>query len=437
MSDGSMVNNSTPFIQPIIPQPIDFNLLEQQKQMFFYQQMYLQNSFPFQQSYYNSFNQPNILSSNMYNFNRINKIKWEYIDFDMFKYFIVTNKNKNKLLFNQNKITICLNEIYQYFDLFFEKIQNEILFDLIQKEIININELRIYLGLILYFGIIKLPTLEDYWSTDHFFPNFIVSKNLMSIENFKRVHKLLISNLNLNIINKIFDELNILNNNNYTDNKYYTLNSLLSFNHNEGINIPLNILLLMDSISGYITKIKIIDQNINYDDIKSIFDYNEKKINLYVDQRFLSNKLALELKNINVNVLGFKKSKDETSGIYKKNGIIKLCLFNNNEKIITSFTIEKLRKILNKTHSDYYENYYNYFYNLIEEKIKCLKIFDSEIENYTNKIKVFDDFYGIIYLILEIIINNSYIIYEKYCQKGISLNKKEFRISIIKKFLEK
>jgi len=54
---------------------------------------------------------------------------------------------------------------------------------------LTLNELKIWLALVIYMGVFKLPAVRDYWVIDSYFPSHEVTK-LMTIKRFNEVFKI-------------------------------------------------------------------------------------------------------------------------------------------------------------------------------------------------------------------------------------------------------
>ena len=55
---------------------------------------------------------------------------------------------------------------------------------------LTVNELKIWLALVIYMGIFKLPSIEDYWKLDDIYPTHEIT-NLMSLFRFQQISRMI------------------------------------------------------------------------------------------------------------------------------------------------------------------------------------------------------------------------------------------------------
>jgi hypothetical protein len=68
---------------------------------------------------------------------------------------------------------------------------------------LTVNELKIWLALVIYMGIFKLPSIEDYWKSDDIYPTHEIT-NLMSLLRFQQISKM-INLFEFNLFLKFFN----------------------------------------------------------------------------------------------------------------------------------------------------------------------------------------------------------------------------------------
>jgi len=69
---------------------------------------------------------------------------------------------------------------------------------------LTVNELKIWLALVIYMGIFKLPSIEDYWKSDDIYPTHEIT-NLMSLLRFQQISRMIdLFEFNLFLTNILF-----------------------------------------------------------------------------------------------------------------------------------------------------------------------------------------------------------------------------------------
>lgn len=314
-------------------------------------------------------------------------------------------------------------------------------------------EMRKFLGLIILMGMLKTPKISDYWRRASPLSNkFICS--VMTYTRFKTLSKFLhfTDNTKENCINdKFFKVRPLLNLFGEIWIKNYCAKENICIDQTD---LPLKgnikIFALADSVTGYIIKWQTFDKGDDYESsflnqivLHLLSGFENKGFHLYLDSFFTSISLMKELDVIGVGATGTvrkhkknfpsvntKNLNESNPFIFKKLGSILFIVWKERKEIYM-LTNKYDEKMIQKNSKGIYEKPY-----CIENYNKYLHgvgLANQQTTYYRFQHKSFQWYKNIFYYILEITINNCYLIYKQTLKgSGVRILKyQEFRLFIV------